>query len=293
MLTQWLLFVPGKGVAMSMGHLDRTALMLESSSQSYHTQPIAHWQCQFPWTFCFHYYSAKVVSLARNHFFDHILGCCNTQIKMLSLLVVTPGFLISQDCNCCKLLIWMGQLSCSCPVHCEFHWVSGPSHPTITFSVHLWWTSLGICCNGVSWWMRTLLETAWWLPSEQGKICRVHWTHLRYSLQCMPHLPSSGLRKCLLFWWLLWQGAVLAIESVIQCWFSPYQWQVVWSDCSVTPTVIMWKPWVVEPSLTCWHYDLHVLHSSNLASDVSTLFLFSCFADHSLLFSCFCCFDPK
>ena len=91
-------------------------------------------------------------------YFDYALRCHNTQIKMLSLLVVTPGFLISQDCNCCKLLIWMGQFSCSCPVCCEFHWVSGPCHPTITFSMYVWWTSLGICHNGVPWQVRTLLD---------------------------------------------------------------------------------------------------------------------------------------
>ncbi len=37
----------------------------------------------------------------------------------------------------------------------------------------------------------------------------------------------------------------------------------------------MQKPWVVEPSLTCCHYDLYVLHSSNLASDAPTPFLLS------------------
>ena len=40
-------------------------------------------------------------------------------------------------------------------------------------------------------------------------------------------------------------------------------------------TVIMWKPWVVELSLTCCHYDLYIPHSGNLASDVPTLFLLS------------------
>ena len=108
----------------------------------------------------------------------------------------------------------------------------------------------------------------------------------------MPCLPSSTLRKYLLFQWLLQQGAVLAVELVIQCWFLPYQWWVDWSDCSVTPTVIMWKPWVVEPSLTCCHYDLYVPCSSNLASDVPTLFLFSYFVNHSLPFSCFVILTP-
>ncbi len=73
-LTQQLLFVLGKGVTMSMGHLDRTALMLKSLPQSYHTWPIAHWWCQSSWTFCFHCYPTKAVPPARDHFFDHTLG---------------------------------------------------------------------------------------------------------------------------------------------------------------------------------------------------------------------------
>ncbi len=102
-------------------------------------------------------------------------------------------------------------------------------------------------------------------------------------IECIFEVHFSACPACLhlywenvhFFWWLLWQGAILAIELVIQCWFLPYQWWVDWSDCSATSTVIMQKPWVVEPSLTCCHYNLYIPHSGNLASDVPTLFLLS------------------
>ena len=116
----------------------------------------------------------------------------------------------------------------------------------------------------------------WQLPSEQGKACGVHGTCLKGSLQCMPHLPSSGLRKCLLFWWLLQQGAVLAIGLVNQCGLIGLQCH---SNCYHVEAM---SGWTLSDLLALWPLCSSQWQSSQWCFNPLS-FLLSCWSQSSVL----------